>query len=241
MQRLVPSLFIGCLLALPAVAQRGGGHGGGGGFRGGMGGGFRGGMGGGFRGGGFVGPGFRGGFGGFRGGGFRGGFVGFRGGFRGFFPRNRVFVGYGFSPWGYWPNYWGYPYYSAGWGYPYYGYSNYDYSGYSYPPYDYGSSPSPSVVIYRSQPTVVYDAQAQQEILEYPETSQGNGRPIYLIALKGQNNVYAAQAYWVSQNSLHFVTLQGEQKQAPVSSVDRALTFRLNDDRHVDFWLPADR
>ena len=74
MRRLAELLLVGCFLVMPVVAQRGGG-----GFHGGMGG-FHGGMGG-FRGGGFVGPGFRGGFanGGFRG--FRGGF--FPGGFRG--------------------------------------------------------------------------------------------------------------------------------------------------------------
>jgi hypothetical protein len=34
---------------------------------------------------------------------------------------------------------------------------------------------------------------------------------------------------------LHFVTLQGEQRQAPVNSIDRALTSRLNRDRQIDF------
>jgi hypothetical protein len=130
MRRVAQFLLVVCFLVMPAaVAQRGGGgfHGGmggfhgGGGFRGGMGGGFRGGMGGfhgggGFRGGmggfhggrGFVGPGFRGGWG-------HGGFRGFRGGY-----------GFGF------PGYW--PYYGGGWGYPYYGYSYpYPYPVYSYP------------------------------------------------------------------------------------------------------------
>jgi hypothetical protein len=97
MRRFAQFLLAGCFLVLPAIAQRGGG-----GFHGGMGG---------FRGGGFVHPGFRGGF-------VNGGFRGFRGGF---FPGNRFVVGFG-SP--YWP------YYGAGWGYPYY-------YGYSYPPYSY--------------------------------------------------------------------------------------------------------
>src|SRR5215813_4513417 len=69
MRHLARFLVVGCLVALPIAAQRGGGmHAGG--FRGGaVAGGFRGGgMVGGFRGGGFVGSEFRGGFGGFRGG-----------------------------------------------------------------------------------------------------------------------------------------------------------------------------
>ena len=235
MRKVAQFLLIGSFLALTAVAQRGGGHGGGGGFHGGMGGGFRGG--------GFVGSGFRGGFGGFHGGfnGFHGGFRGFRGGF---VPRNRFIFGFGYYPWSY------APYYSAGWGYPSYDYGypyyNYPYSGYSYPSSysDYGSSASSPVVIYQSQPPItVYEAPAPPEVREYPETSspQRNGKPIYLIAFKGQSNIRAAQAYWVTENTLHFVTLQGEQRQAPVNSIDRALTFRLNRDRHVDFRLPADQ
>jgi hypothetical protein len=38
---------------------------------------------------------------------------------------------------------------------------------------------------------------------------------------------------------LHYVTLQHEQKQAPLDSVDRAITYRLNRERHVDFGLPG--
>jgi hypothetical protein len=229
MRKIAQFLLIGCFVALPAVAQRGGGHGGGG---------FHGGMGGGFRGGGFGGSGFRGGFGGFH-----GGFNGFHGGFRGgFWPRNRFVFGFGSYPWGY------SPYYSAGWGYPYsgYPYSDYPYSGYSYPSSypDYGSSAPSPVVIYQSQPPVaVYEAPARPEIREYPETSspERNERPIYLIAFKGQNNIRAAQAYWVTGDIFHFVTLQGEQRQSPVNSIDRALTSRLNRDRHIDFRLPAEQ
>jgi hypothetical protein len=237
MPKLAQFLLIGCFLALPMTAQRGGGAHGGGGFHGGMGGGFRGG--------GFGSSGFRGGFNGFH-----SGFNGFHGGFRNFhggiFPRHRFIFGFGYYPWGYGP------YYGAGWSYPYYDYGypyyNVPYSsGYSYPSSysDYGSSASsPAVVIYQSQPPIsVYEAPAQPEIREYPETSspKGNEKPIYLIAFKGQSNIRLAQAYWVTGDILHFVTLQGEQRQAAVNSIDRALTLRLNHDRHVDFLLPNER
>jgi hypothetical protein len=99
-------------------------------------------------------------------------------------------------------------------------------------------------VIYQSQPPVtVYEAPARPEIREYPETSspERNEKPIYLIAFKGQSNIRAAQAYWVTGDTLHFVTLQGEQRQAPVNSIDRALTSRLNRDRQIDFRLPAEQ
>ena len=181
------------------------------------GGGFHGGMGGGFHGG--MGGGFHGGMGGGFHGGLGGGFHGgvgqhSYGGFHnGFYHGPRAY--WGFYPWGYWPSYY------AGWGYPYYnGYYYYPYSAYSYPYYDYG-----------------YGGSNQDQAL-WPPASQ---KTIYLIKLKGQDNVCMAQAYWYTEQTLHFITLEGENKQVPTSSIDRALTLQLNAERHVDFQLPATR
>jgi hypothetical protein len=96
------------------------------------------------------------------------------------------------------------------------------------------------VVIYQSQPpAVVYEIPQPPEIRT--SSHQGDEKTIYLIALKGQDNICAAQAYCVTQNTLHFITLEGEAKQAPISAVDRALPFGLNRDRRVDFRLPPDK
>jgi hypothetical protein len=97
-------------------------------------------------------------------------------------------------------------------------------------------------VIYQSQPPVtVYEAPAQREPRQPQETysAQTTEKPIYLIALKGQNTISAAQAYWVTANTLHYVTLQSEQRQVSLNSIDRALTLRLNRDRHIDLRLPS--
>jgi hypothetical protein len=264
MRKISWCILIGCLLALPLAAQRGGGgrgggsHGGGGGFHGG--GGFRGGGGfhggSGFRGGGGFGGGFR--SGGFHGGGFRGGFGGFNRGF----GRNRFFfgAGFGYPYYGYYGG--GYPYYGYyGGGYPYYDYpySYYDYYGgypssYNYgyapaPSYDYGYAPSqaPVVVTYRAdpapQPVRVYEppVYSRSDVRDDTQSAppRREGRPIYLIAFKNQDNIRAAVAYWVTGATLHYVTLQHEQRQAPLDSVDRPITYRLNRERHVDFGLPG--
>jgi hypothetical protein len=236
MRHLAQLLLACCLVAWPVTAQRGaGGHGGG--FHGGMGGGFHGGMGGGFHGG--MGGGFRGGN---WGGGFHGGYGG------GFHQFNRF---YGRS-WRYYPRgYW--PYYGSGWGYPYNGYPNYSYPLYGYPYYDgysypavssdYYSSPSP-VVIYQSQPAatsqpVIVYAEPQppvpQETTEYAQ--ERNEKPIYLLAFKGQSNIFAAEAYWVAGSTLHYVTLQHQQRQVPLNTVDGAMTLRLNRQRGVNIRL----
>jgi hypothetical protein len=257
-----------CLAAGGAVAQRGGGsRGGGGGARMGGGGGARMGGGGGFRGsagfsgagfsrGGFAGGGFRGGgsvFGGgsgFRGGfgGFRGGFGGFRGGFRGrafgfggfFWPS----FGFGYSS--YWPGYWP--------GYYDYGYDAYP--GYSYPAYQ----PSSNVTVVYPQPeqtapNPVYVERANPNMRQYDEYGQeirqpaignssggnasaANGSPLYLIAFR-DHSIRAAAAYWVDGRTLHYVSTQHEERQAPLDTIDRDFSLQLNRERHVQFSLPS--
>jgi len=245
--------------------MRGGGMGGGmrgGGFGGGMGmrgGGFGGGGfgGGGFRGGGFGGGGFRGGGFGFRGGnfGFKGGFNRF--GFGRFGFRNNVWPWWGVGV-GFWPG-WG-----GGWGgYPYdYGYdASYAYpANYSYPAASYPAYPAyaPSAAPAQSAPniTVIYPPQASAGsttvIREYDEFGQeiprgsaaaaaatGNsssGAPIYLIALK-DHTIRAVTAYWVDGPTLHIVTMDHQERQVPLDTVDRAMCEQLNRERHVQFSL----
>ncbi|MGA2879170.1 MAG: hypothetical protein ABSG13_09490 [Bryobacteraceae bacterium] len=232
MRRILP-VVIGCvLLVLPGFAQRGG-HGGGGGMRGG-GGGMRGGSG--FSGGGMRGGGtFRGG-GGFRGGGFRG-IGGFRGrtGFRGFY---------------------GYPYYYPGLygGFydPYFwDYGDYGDSGYAYPDYgstDYGGyttygAPNPQVLIISNQappqPVIVQPPPAPAVWNSGPSTQAKKYEdPLFLLAMK-DGTIRAVLAYWVEGATVHYVTMDHEQKQTPLSSLDHGLSERLNRERNVTFSLPG--
>ena len=209
--------------------MRGGGFGGGGMRGGGFGGGF-----GGFRGGGgFGGGGFRGGAG-FRGGGFRGGFRGFnRGfGFRGFsrFGIVPVYSFYGgfYDPF-FWDSYSAYPY---------------DPYQYSYPSNGYGSS-GPSVMIISNSPygyapeplTAPAAPEPPAPALRQPPAEQKYETPLFLIAFK-DGTIRAVLAYWVDGANLHYVTMDHEQKQAPLSSVDRDLSERFNRERNVTFHLP---
>ena len=214
------------------MAQRGGG----GGSHGGGGGGFHGGgsVGGGFRGGGFGGGSFGGGFGGGFGGFNRGGFGfgrGFYGGY-GLYGYPGFGYGYGYYP-GYYDSY--YPY-----NYSYYASSAYS----SYPAYN----PSPNVtVVYPSQASAppAYEQHAMPVTRDYDEYGQEIRRsggssaasPIYLVAFK-DHAINAAAAYWVDGRTLHYVTLQHEEKQAPLDTVDRDFSMQLNRERHVQFQLP---
>lgn len=255
MKRTFCAVICCCFLALPMWAQRGGGgRGGFGGGRGMGGGGGRGMMGGGMLGGrGFSGGGvFRGGGRGFsgtgvfRGGGFRGGFVGRSGFNRGFVGnrfffrdgfRNRAFFGAGFFPGFYGgfydPFFWDNPGYVAppSYGYPYYGPDVTIVSGNPYyePPrivINEGyrpEQPSPSVREYPPPPN-------RPESKEYEQT-------LYLIAFKN-GIIRAARAYWTEDDTLHYVSMDGEVKRESLSTVDRELSERLNHERHVAFTLP---
>ena len=61
--------------------------------------------------------------------------------------------------------------------------------------------------------------------------------PLFLIAFK-DSTIRAVLAYWVDGATLHYVTMEHEQKQAPLSSVDRDLSERFNRERNVTFRLP---
>jgi hypothetical protein len=224
-----------CLaLAGTGMAQRRGG-GGFGGMRGG----------GGFHGG-FTGGGFRGSnFGGFRGGsfgGFHNGFGGFRGfdGFRSFGGYRNSYLGFGLG---------------YGYGVPYYGYDPYLWSDYA--PYDYGYAAAPAVtVVYPQQQqsmAPIYVAPPERanpvthEYDQYGQELHGSSAPppantrasspIYLFAFH-DHMIRAANAYWVDGKTLHYVTLQHEEKQAPLDTLDRDLTLQLNRERQVRVQLP---
>ena len=253
--KLVLRIALCCSLAAGAgLAQRragggfsSGGSRGGGIARGGGGGGFNGG--GGFRGGGFNGG------GGFRGGGFNGG-GGFRGGGIGIGRSSGFRGGYG-GYGGYYGGYGGYysPYFYSGYGLGY-GYSPWysDYGYNSYPDYSYPvyqSSPNVTVVyappapapapstVYVERPnpaTREYDQYGQQT--NRPTSSADSAAPVYLIAFR-DHSIRAAAAYWAEGGTLHYVTLEHEQKQAPLNTVDRDLSGQLNRERRIAFSLPA--
>ena len=199
---------------------------------GGFGGASRGGSFGGFRGGG-VGRGLGGGFGRFGGGfgRFGGGFGRFGGGFGRFGGRafNRGFYPGFYGGLGFWP-YFGFGYADY---WPAYGYAPY--------PYDYGYAtyqPSPNVtVIYPQQPATVSGQSVQPGTSAFAPEIRPSASPLYLIAFN-DHTIRAAISYRVDGNMLHYVTMDREDKEAPLDTVDRAMSMQLNRERRVPFQLP---
>jgi endonuclease YncB( thermonuclease family) len=100
------------------------------------------------------------------------------------------------------------------------------------------------VAIYVSQPappveTVhpsiqVLGTQAAQPAAEPPAPDR------YLFAFK-DHSIYAAVAYWVDGDTLHYFTSGDTHKQAPLSTLDRPFTERLNRETGVALKLPPAR
>ncbi len=190
-----------------------------------------------------VGPGrfgggyYRGGFGGYG----RYGYSRYRGFYGGYWPYYGYYPAFGFGL-GYWPSYWDY-------GYDPYDYYPYGYSGY-YDPYAYSTPAAyqPNVtVVYpaQSQSSTVYSQPARPLMREYDQYGQevkpsgpsADSSPIYLIAFKDQV-IRAAVSYSIDGDTLNYVTLQHEQRRAPLSTIDRSLSQQLNRERGVQLRLP---
>jgi uncharacterized repeat protein (TIGR01451 family) len=65
----------------------------------------------------------------------------------------------------------------------------------------------------------------------------GNNNRYYLIAFKN-HAIQAAKAYKVDGDEFHWITQEGQEMQAPLSSVDIEFSQQINRDRNVEFPIP---
>jgi hypothetical protein len=127
-----------------------------------------------------------------------------------------------------------------------YGYGGF-YGDFYQPSYDSGYYPPPQsggsgvMVMYPQAPIVAETAHSviheytQQE--DYVVPPGNDGHPIlYLIAFR-DNTIRAAMTYWVEDGTLHYLDTGHQEKQAPLSSVDRDMSAQLNRERHVPFSI----
>jgi hypothetical protein len=248
--RRILSLAILLLVASSALARRGGSsRGGGGGVS------HSGSMGtGGYRSGGFGG-GYRGSSSSFYRSGFRSGFYG-----SGFRYNNYPRYSFGF---GYYPGFYSGFGYDYGYGSPWVD-NYYPSGGYVSAPVYYESAPQSAPVVineyyrppaaqtrvrdysnggYGAEPT------AQSRVRDYsnggygiepapqPASAPAKKPDFWLIAFPN-GSVVLAVAYWTNHDILHYVTRTKEQKQIPISAIDRDLTDQLNHERGLEFRIP---
>jgi hypothetical protein len=95
-----------------------------------------------------------------------------------------------------------------------------------YPP----AVPSAQVVVVNEIPRVV--------VRESPQDYQPSSTP-YFIAFT-DSSVRLADAYWVGNDTLYYVTSAHALEQAPLNSLDRTLSQRLNCEKNLPFYLPGE-
>ena len=141
---------------------------------------------------------------------------------------------------------------NAGYAYAVYVPNYYDQQYYAQPAYA-PQAAQPITVIYPPAPAPViinhYGSGEMQQgpatrIFEMPgrkqqveETTQNE--PVHYMLAFQDHSVYAAIAYWVDGDTLHYFTAGNTHNQASLSLVDRDLTDRLNRDTGVVVKLPA--
>jgi hypothetical protein len=80
-------------------------------------------------------------------------------------------------------------------------------------------------------PSAAWNAGPAAQAKKYEDT-------LFLLAMK-DGTIRAVLAYWVDGATVHYVTMEHEQKQTPLASLDRGLSVRLNRERNVTFQLPG--
>lgn len=105
--------------------------------------------------------------------------------------------------------------------------------------------PAPVVIINQyfraDEPPVTETAQAATTATAAVQTTPAapsRQETIFMIAMK-DHNVYTANAYWIEDGALHFISTDGDERRVSMNEVDRDLSRRLNRDRNVAFGLPA--
>ena len=98
--------------------------------------------------------------------------------------------------------------------------------------HDYSNTPLPEPTFKKygspSQPSDNQTAAAEQQ------------PTIYLIAMK-DHTIFPTVAYWVEGDTLNYVTTEGSHNRATLDLVDRDFSMQLNQERQVDFHLPAQK
>ena len=92
---------------------------------------------------------------------------------------------------------------------------------------------------YPYTPRIVVQSSSSRVIVTRPQAADPETQPVtYLIAFQG-GAIQLAEAYWVRDDVLNYVTTDHRQRTAELASVDRGLSESLNHDRNVEFRLPA--
>jgi hypothetical protein len=108
-----------------------------------------------------------------------------------------------------------------------------------------GYPPSSNVTVVYPQPAqtprvVVIVNETAQRPAEIQDEYAPARQVTYFIAFK-DGVVRVADQYWVDGKTLYYLTTDHQRMTAPVNSVDRPLSKRLNSEQNVAFYLPPEQ
>jgi hypothetical protein len=105
---------------------------------------------------------------------------------------------------------------------------------------DYGGGQPSGMTLYQGPP----GPYQQQDAGPGPAPTRqrmmnGSDEPtLYLIAFR-DHSIVQALGYWMEGGTLHYVSVEHTLNQASIDLIDKSLSQRLNDERGVEFKLPA--
>lgn len=70
------------------------------------------------------------------------------------------------------------------------------------------------------------------------QSATADQQVMFLIAMK-DHTIYPAIAYWVEDNTLNYITVQGSKNSVSLDLVDRDFSKQINKERKVEFGLPS--
>jgi hypothetical protein len=133
------------------------------------------------------------------------------------------------------------------------GFANFGNFGFfgGYPPlpviadgYGYGNGGAPSIIMLQPIQMPVQPPRppeiAHATVHEYhpAETATAGQLPVFTLAMNDGSR-HSAILVWVQNGAIHYIDPAGKTEHAPLSTLDRATTERLNQEKNLELHLPA--
>jgi len=110
--------------------------------------------------------------------------------------------------------------------------------------YGYGNGSAPSIIMLQPIQMPVQPPRppeiAHATVHEYhpAETATAGQQPVFTLAMNDGSR-HSAILVWVQNGAIHYIDPAGKTEHAPLSTLDRATTERLNQEKNLELHLPA--
>ena len=112
--------------------------------------------------------------------------------------------------------------------------------------YGYGNGGAPSIIMLQPiqmpvpAPRPPEIAHAAMHEYHPAETATAGQQPVFTLAMNDGSR-HSAILVWVQNGAIHYIDPSGKTEHAPLSTLDRATTERLNQEKNLELHLPEPR